>query len=114
MKWWEVGKVSQLSLPEEEEVWGIGLHLKTEKAYVLQLDHIPQGAQETKRKCMRTKKKKEMKLMQGRRRKGHTFLAKVFNLPARSNKEESNWLKLGEIMIYLMRGRKMNIQEKKH
>lgn len=55
-----------------------------------------------------------MKLMQGRRRKGHTFLAKVFNLPARSNKEESNWLKLGEIMIYLMRGRKMNIQEKKH
>lgn len=51
--------------------------------------------------------------MQGRRRKGHTFLAKVFNLPARSNKE-SNWLKLGEIMIYLMRGRKMNTQEKKH
>lgn len=50
--------------------------------------------------------------MQGRRRKGHTFLAKVFNLPSRSNKEY-NWLNLGE-MIYLMKVRKMNTQEKKH
>lgn len=55
-----------------------------------------------------------MKLGQGRGREGHAFLAKVFNLTASSNKEESNWLKLGEIMIYFMRGRKMSIQEKKH
>lgn len=77
MKRWEVGKVSQLSLPEEEEVWGIGLHLKTEKAYVLQLDHIPQGAQETERKCMRTKKKKKRKEAYARqKKKGSYFLGK--------------------------------------
>lgn len=32
MKQWEVGKAGQSSLPEEEEVWGIGLHLKEEES----------------------------------------------------------------------------------
>jgi len=49
VKQWEVGKPGQPSLPEKEEVWGIGEHLKAKKkkAYMLQLDPIPQGAQET-------------------------------------------------------------------
>lgn len=32
VKQWEVGKTGQPNLPEEEEVWGIGLHLKGEKS----------------------------------------------------------------------------------
>lgn len=41
-----------------------------------------------------------MKLRQGRGRVGHTFLAKVSNLTAGPNKDESNWLKSDEIRTY--------------